>query len=161
MALSNPAKVRIAAAITAIGLAGSIVACSDDNGYDNCPDWQCGDGLYLIPYVVHPAFGVYGQPGYVAPVIIQPGQPNYHPSYQGKPPNFTPPPSAKVNPPGAKPPANYKPPTGSTLTVQKAPQRSGNTQPGSNKSSSGGGGSKVTVQKAPAKAPTAPKGGKR
>ena len=145
-------KVRVSVALAAIALsAGIVVAC--DDGYDNCPDWQCGDGLFLAPYIIAPV-GIYGHPGYVAPVTIMPGSPSYHTTYVGKPPNFTPPPSAKINPPGAKPPANYKPPTGSTLTVQKAPKPSGNVQPGSTGSKSGGG--NQTVQKAPAPAPKAP-----
>ena len=147
--MSRTTKARIAAAITAIGLAGGIVACSDHNdGYRNCPDWQCGDGLFMVPYII-PAHGIYGQPGYVAPVTIQPGAPNYRPTYYGKPPNFTPPSGAKVNPPGQKPPPNYKPPTGSTLTVQKAPQKSGNTMPSQKPPSGSTGGSRQTVQKAP------------
>lgn len=141
-------KARVVSALASIALAAGIVVSCDNtynNGYDNCPDYQCGDGLFLVPFMLHPAIGIYGQPGYVAPVIIQPGQPNYRPSYQGKPPNFTPPSGAKVNPPGAKPPSNYKPPSGSTLTVQKAPLQSGNKQPSGGSS---GGGNK-TVQKAP------------
>lgn len=164
--MSRTEKARIAAAFAAIALAAGVtVACSDDNHYDNCPDWQCGDGLFLVPYIIAP-IGVFGQPGYVAPVTIQPGTPNYRPSYQGKPPNFTPPPSAKVNPPGAKPPPNYKAPSGSTLTVQKAPKPSGNTVPGGTQKPSGAGSAPKTVQKAPAPkpaapAPKAPSGGKK
>lgn len=148
--MAHTGRARIAAAIGAIALsAGIVVACSDDNDYRNCPDWECGDGLFLVPMII-PAYGVYGQPGYHTSITIQPGAPNYRPTYQGKPPNFTPPPGAKVNPPGAKPPPNYKPPSGSTLTVQKAPKPSGNTMPGG----SGGGssqkpGGNQTVQKAP------------
>lgn len=147
-------KVRIGAAIAAIGLAAGIVACSHEGDvyYDNCPDWQCGDGLYFAPYIIPPV-GVYGQPGYHPQIIIQPGQPNYHTTYIGKPPNFVPPPSAKVNPSTAKPPANYRPPTGATLTVQKAPSASGNTMP-SSKPSSGGGSSRASSQPTVQKAPT-------
>lgn len=138
-------KIRVSVALAAIAVGAGIVAC-DVNTYDNCPDWQCGDGLFLAPYIIAPV-GIYGQPGYHPQVIIQPGSPSYHTTYVGKPPNFTPPPSAKVNPPGAKPPANYKPPSGSTLTVQKAPKQSGNQMPGGSTGKSGGG--NQTVQKAP------------
>jgi hypothetical protein len=138
-------KVRIAAALSAIALAGSIVACSSDD-WDNCPDYQCGDGIYFAPYII-PAYGVYGHPGYHQQIIIQPGSPGYRTTYVGQPPNYVPPSGAKINPSTAKPPPSYKPPTGATLTVQKAPQKSGNVQPGSTGSKSGG--SKQTVQKAP------------
>lgn len=150
MAHTSAGKARVTAALASIALAvGIVAACGDHNDYRNCPDWECGDGLFLVPYIV-PAYGVYGQPGYRAPVTIQPGSPNYRPTYYGKPPNFTPPSGAKVNPPGQKPPPNYKPPSGSTLTVQKAPQRSGNQMPSNQqKPSSGSGGGKQTVQKAP------------
>lgn len=148
-----PAKVRIGAAIAAIGLAVGIVACDyTDNSTSNCPDYQCGDGLYFAPYIV-PAYGIFGQPGYHAAITIQPGQPNYRTTYVGKPPNFTPPTGAKVNPSTAKPPANYRPPTGATLTVQKAPSASGNTMPSKPSSGGSGGGSAPTVQKKPPSAP--------
>lgn len=146
--MASTAQIRVISALAAIGLAAGItVACSDDE-YRNCPDWECGQGLYYAPIII-PAYGIFGQPGYVASYTVPPSDPRYpkdRPSYVGKPPNFKPPAGAKVNPTNAKPPANYKPPTGSTLTVQKAPKASGNQQPSGGSSS---GGSKQTVQKAP------------
>lgn len=114
---------RIGAALLAVlMLSFTLTACDED---------QCGDGstvcdengqeLVYAPYLV-PAYGNYGQPGYIAPHTIYPGAPGYVPTYQGKPPNYTPPvqprppspnpnniqPTAPVKP--AAPPG-YKPPS--------------------------------------------------
>lgn len=101
---------------------GGAVACGNDS--------YCGDGttvcdeqgnpLVYAPYLI-PAFGIYGQPGYRAPVTIYPGAPNYHVTYVNHPPTYSPPVAPKpppANPSNAKPtapvsapaPSGYKPP---------------------------------------------------
>lgn len=102
------------AAVSVIAL--GVVACGDDSAS------QCGDGqtvcddfgnpLIYAPYLI-PAYGIYGHPGYVAPITIYPGAPNYHTTYVNQPPNYTPPVAPKpppANPSNAKPTAPVKAP---------------------------------------------------
>jgi hypothetical protein len=106
-----------------IALGGAVVAC-DDSGTTYCGDGQTvcddsGNPLIYAPYI-YPAYGIYGHPGYVAPVTVYPGAPNYHTTYVNHPPNYTPPVAPKPPPanPGNKSttvkapaPPGYKPPT--------------------------------------------------
>jgi len=109
-------KIEFAAVgIAALVAMGPVAACDDHSS-------QCGDGvtvcddagmpLIYAPYLI-PAYGVYGMPGYRAPVTIYPGAPNYHTTYINKPPDYKPPVAPKpppANPSNAKPTAPVKAP---------------------------------------------------
>lgn len=105
------------AALALIGLGAVVVACDDSGSYSQCGDGTtvCDDqGVPLVyaPYFI-PAYGIYGQPGYRAPVTIYPGAPNYHVTYVNHPPNYAPPVAPKpppANPSNAKPTAPVKAP---------------------------------------------------
>jgi len=111
MTLKRLAAAAGIAALISMGVLGcdsNAVQCGD--GTQVCDD--AGLPLIYAPYIV-PAYGVYGMPGYVAPVTIYPGAPNYHNTYINHPPDYKPPVAPKpppANPSNAKPTAPVKAP---------------------------------------------------
>jgi len=112
-------------------MAALLTAC---DSYSECdrPEVVCDDhGSVLVyaPYI-YPAYGIYGQPGYIAPRTVYPGAPGYRETFVGKPPTYTPPkPVARppTNPGNTKPvtppkPAvqpGYKPPSAPKVDAPK------------------------------------------